>query len=333
MTTGRTLAVAAVPLVVIAAVAVVAVTRGTPDLTLPEALAAADGRSADQLAGVVVPELRVPRLVVALVAGAALGLAGALLQGALRNPLAGPELLGVTAGAGLVIATLLVFGMPVSFRLLPGLALLGAMGGGAVVVLAARRQAERARLILVGAAVATVLNALIIAVVAFGAQYQISLLFQYLLGSLANLTWNEARLLLPWAALTVPAALLTARALNLLRLDDDVVEGLGLPVLRTRLLLLVLACALVAPVVAIAGGIGWVSLLAPHLVRQALGTSDAWHVLPLTALTGAAILLTADQLARLAFAPLEVPVGAWTTLVGGPLLFWLLRRRLATLRS
>jgi iron complex transport system permease protein len=123
-------------------------------------------------------------------------------------------------------------------------------------------------------------------------------------------------------------ALLCARPLNLLQLGDEMAEGLGLRVVATRGLLGLVAAGLVAAVVAVCGPIGWIALLAPHLTRQALGTSDARRVLPLAALIGAMLLLAADLLGRVLFAPVELPVGIWTTLVGGPVLLFLLRHTL-----
>jgi iron complex transport system permease protein len=166
----------------------------------------------------------------------------------------------------------------------------------------------------------------VFAIVSLGAHYQASLLFLYLLGSNANHTWNDVRLVAPWLAVGLPLALLAARPLNLLRLGDDVAAGLGLSVQRTRLLLLLLAAALAAPVVAVSGPIAWVALVSPHLARRLCGRADARLVLPLAMLIGAVTLVVADQMGRLIFAPQEVPAGAWTTALAGPALLVMLRR-------
>lgn len=329
----RALALLGATMAILTLAAFVGLAWGTPQLSVGALWEVLVPGASDTRAELVVRQLRLPRLLLALVGGAALGLAGALLQGALRNPLAGPELIGVNAGAALVVGTLVIVGVPTAAGSLPLLALSGALLGGGIVVFAARRHADRVRILLVGAAITAVLHAALFAVVAAGAQYQLGVLFRFLLGSLSNLTFAEVRIPLWWCVVTIPAALVSARALNLLRLPDDVVAQLGMPVLRTRLRLLIFAALLVAPIVAVAGAIGWISLLAPHLVRQAIQTSDARIVLPLTALVGAALLGITDQVARLAFRPLELPVGALTTAIGGPVLLVLLRRRLTTLRS
>lgn len=281
----------------------------------------------DRIARLVLWELRLPRLCLGIMSGAMLGLTGVLLQDSFRNVLAGPELLGVAAGASLVVAVVIIFNLPIVAWWLPWLALTGGLVGGGVVLGAARQVHDPLRLILIGAALTALLNALLIALISLGTQNEITLLFLFLLGSLANRTWTHVQMIWPWAAAGIPLALLCARPLNLLQLGDEMATGLGLPVQVVRPLLLLVGVALVAAVVAVCGPISWVALLAPHLARRLLGTPDARRVLPLAALLGATLLVAADQLARLLFAPTELPVGLWTTLIGGPILLWMLYRR------
>jgi iron complex transport system permease protein len=314
--------------VVLGLLGVLALLLGTPRLSFIELGDILTGGSGERVTHIVVWELRMPRLVLGVASGAALGLAGVLLQDGLQNPLAGPELLGVSAGAAVVVATITIFRLPIRFQVVPWLACGGGLIGGLLVLLAARQVQDTVRLILVGAAVSALLNALLITVISLGTQNEVSLLFLFLLGSLANRTWAQVQVIAPWALIGIPLALGCARPLNVLRLGDTVAAGLGLAVVRTRLLLLLLAVALVAAVVAVAGPIGWIALLAPHLARRILGTPDARQVLPFAALLGAALLVAADLLARLALAPAELPVGVWTALLGGPVLLVLLRRQL-----
>lgn len=311
----------------LAAVAAVALTAGTPRLDLAglrDALLVAD---ADPRTRLVVWELRLPRLLLSLLGGAALGLAGALLQDALRNPLAGPELLGVSAGASLVMALVIVLGLPVPFAAHPLYALAGGLAAGAVVLVVGRQARGAVGVVLVGAALSAVLNALVVAVVALGTPGDLNAFYQFLLGSLANRSWAAVRVVLPWVVLGVPLGLAAAGVLNALRLGDDVAQGLGVPVVGARRAIVAVAAGLTAAVVAVCGPIAFVALLAPHLVRLALRTLDARAVLPGAALAGAALLAAADLAARQAFAPREVAVGVWTTLVGAPVLLLLLRRR------
>ena len=314
-------------LIGIAVLALLQLLLGRPQLTPPDLFNVFLG-GGTRFTRVVVFELRLPRLVIDLCAGAMLALAGVLLQDALRNPLASPELLGVSAGASLVIAAITIFHIPVLFVFYPPLALLGGLASGSVVLLLARRLGESGRLVLLGVALVALLHALLISIIALGSQIDIGLLYLFLLGSTANRTWVQTNQLLPWAVVGIPLALALARPLNLLQLGDEIAEGLGLRVVRARIGLMVIAAGLVAAVVAVSGPIAYIALAAPHLARRALGTTNARQVLPIAALIGTFLLTGADILAKNLFSPLELPVGVWTTLLGGPTLLILLNRRL-----
>ncbi|HYL44257.1 MAG TPA: iron ABC transporter permease [Ktedonobacteraceae bacterium] len=305
---------------------------GTPNLSLPDLWVILTG-GGKPLARIVVTQLRLPRLVLGSLAGAMLALSGGLLQDALQNALAGPELLGVSAGATVVVAAITILHLAVTFSLVPWLALAGALIGSSIVILTMHQVRNSVRLVLTGAALTALLNACVIVFISLGSQNDISVLFLFLVGSLANRTWMHVSLVLPWAAPGIPLALLCARPLNVLQLGDDVARGLGMPVMRVRLLILALSSALVSVVVAVCGPISFIALLAPHLARRILKTSDARAVLPCAALIGAVLLSGADLFARQVFAPQELPVGIWTTLIGGPCLLLLLRRKPETQRG
>ena len=313
-------------------IAYFALTRGTPNLVLSDLFTIWQG-GGTKLARVVVTQLREPRLALGIAAGAMLALAGALMQDALRNPLSGPELLGISSGASLVIAAITIFHLPVLLVLYPWLALAGGIFAALLVLFSMRRAGDPIRLVLMGVSMNELLAALIITIISLGDQTDVSLLYLYLLGSLSNRTWDYTNIVLPWAAIGIPLALLMMRPLNLMQLGDDIAEGLGLRVARTRLLIVILSAALVAPVVATSGPIGYVALVAPHLARRALRTNDARLVLPLSALIGAVLLSGADLIAKNLFDPIELPVGIVTTVIGGPLLLFMLRRELSRQRA
>ncbi|MDW8212559.1 MAG: iron ABC transporter permease [Roseiflexaceae bacterium] len=306
--------------------ALVALARGVPNLSLVELWFVLSGRNENALLNAVVLGVRLPRLILSILAGAALGVTGVLLQDTLRNGLAGPELLGVSAGAAAAIATMVVFQLPISFAFHPWFALLGASLGGGIVLLAQRRSRDPLRLLLIGAAVTALLNAYVITVISLGRRGDFSLILLFLRGTVAGRGWDYVELFLPWALIGIPLALLCARPLNLLGLGDELSEGLGLPVFWARLGMLTLAAAMVAAVVAVCGPISFISLLTPHLTRRVLATYDARRVLPGSALMGATLLVSADQAGRLFFEPVELPAGLWTTLLATPLLLALLRR-------
>jgi iron complex transport system permease protein len=261
-----------------------------------------------------------------------LGLAGTMFQDAMRNPLASPELFGVSSGASIVMAAIIIFYIPVPWELYPVAALAGGLLAGVFVLFSMRKLNDPVRLILMGVSVSALLSAGIIAIISLGQENDVQLLYLYLLGSLANRTWDYVNLVWPWALVCVPLAFIMARPLNLLQLGDEVAEGLGLRVVRWRLLIMAVGAAMVAAVVAVAGPISYVALVAPHIARRLMGTTDARIVLPVAMLLGSIILVGADLIAKNLFDPIELPVGLWTTLIGGPLLLILMRRRLAGAR-
>ncbi|MDD9996062.1 MAG: iron chelate uptake ABC transporter family permease subunit, partial [Dehalococcoidia bacterium] len=248
-------------LLCIAAAASLSLAKGIPALSIPEAWGILRGDEAERLAQLAVRELRAPRVVLAIISGAALGLAGAMMQDGLRNPLAAPELLGVASGASLAIAIVTLFQVPLLLVLHPWVALAGGLLAGAVVIIAARGARSPLQVVLVGVAVTVLINACIIALISLaGTSGSVLVLFFFLLGSLANRTWEHVWIVAPWVAVCLPLGLLLARPLNTLRLGDHAARSLGVGVGRVRTLVLILGAGLVAAVVAVTGPIGWIGL-------------------------------------------------------------------------
>ncbi|MFE3431505.1 FecCD family ABC transporter permease [Streptomyces sp. NPDC059171] len=303
--------------------AVCALALGTPYVP-PARIPATLG--SDGLAGLVVTELRLPRMVLALIAGACLGAAGLVLQEALRNPLAVPEMLGVSSGAALGVAAPLVLSLALPLAVQPFLALGGAALGGLLTLIAAGFGRSPSAVLLTGAAVAAALQAALLVLMVMADQLDLQLIYRYLLGSLSARTWDDVTGLLPWLAVAVPALVLCVPVLGVLRLGDDDARTLGVRVERARVAALGIAVVLIAPVVAVCGPVAWVGFLAPHLARRLHPDGGAAGWLVRSAGCGAIVVLCADQPARLALAPVETPVGAWTALVGVPIGVVLLKR-------
>jgi iron complex transport system permease protein len=303
--------------VLLVAASACALTLGTPYVPLyrlPAAVLDADST----LAGIVVTELRVPRLVLALVAGACLGAAGLVLQEALRNPLAVPEMLGVSSGAALGVAAPLVLAVSLPATVQPLLAIGGAALGGGLTLLAAGLGRSPSAVLLTGAAVAAALQAALLVLMVMADQLDLQLIYRYLLGSLSARTWDDVTGLWPWLLVAVPALVLCAPVLSVLRLGDEDAEALGVRAQRARLAALAIAVVLIAPVTAVCGPVAWVGFLAPHLARWFNPAAGAVRWLPWSAAWGAVVVAVADVPARLALAPVETPVGAWTALLGVP---------------
>ncbi|GGU58375.1 Fe(3+)-citrate import system permease protein YfmE [Streptomyces lavendofoliae] len=270
------------------------------------------------LAGIVVTELRVPRLLLALIAGACLGAAGLVLQEALRNPLAVPEMLGVSSGAALGVAAPLVLSLSLPATVQPVLALGGAALGGGLTLLAAGLGRSPSAVLLTGAAVAAALQAALLVLMVMADQLDLQLIYRYLLGSLSARTWDDVAGLWPWLLVVLPALVLCAPVLSVMRLGDEDAEALGVRVQRARLAALAIAVVLIAPVTAVCGPVAWVGFLAPHLARWFNPGAGAVRWLPWSAAWGAVVVTVADVPARLALAPVETPAGAWTALLGVP---------------
>jgi iron complex transport system permease protein len=326
----RFAAFVAVALAAGGAIALLNLSQGVDALGAGETLRVlATGLFADDRTAFVLRELRLPRVVLGALVGAMFGLAGVVMQDALRNPLAAPDLLGISTGSSLVVAAATLFPTGIRPVWLPFLALAGGLAVGAVVLAAARLSADPVRILLVGAALTSLLGAMLVALIALAPDGPVvAAVYRYLSGSVSGTVWGDVRVLLPWFLLTVPVAAFCGRVLNLFRLGDELAAGVGGDPARTRLLLFLLAGLLVAPGVAFAGPIAFVSLLGPHVARRALGTGDARQVLPAAALAGAVVVLAADALGRLLLSPRELPAGVWTVIVGGPALLLLLRRSL-----
>ncbi|MEL6263771.1 MAG: iron ABC transporter permease [Cyanobacteria bacterium J06626_6] len=272
----------------------------------------------------IVWDLRLPRVVAAMVVGSALGLSGALLQGMLRNGLASPFLLGISAGSGLAAVAILGLGLWQVW--LP----LGAwLGGVATIVLVyflARTGTGISveRLILGGVALSTLFGAVQSMLLLLSPDGQAQAALSWLIGSLNGRGWAEVSVVAPSMVISLVVGCLLARQLNVLSLGDDLAVGLGSSLMRSRIIIGAVATMLAAGAVSIAGLVGFVGLIVPHGVRLLVGT-DYRLVLPFSALGGALALSTADLLARLG--PTEVPVGIVTAVMGAPVFLWLLYRR------
>ncbi|RCS64994.1 Fe(3+)-siderophore ABC transporter permease [Brachybacterium sp. JB7] len=278
-----------------------------------------------------VVDLRLPRTVIALAAGAALGLAGALMQVLTRNPLAEPGILGVNAGAAFAVVLVIVLLGVSSPVLFVGASLLGALIATLGVFMIGTLGAgviTPERLTLAGVALGAVLAGLTSAFrLSNPREYSILLVWES--GDLSQRGWETALPALPVAALGLVLALALAGPMNALSLGDDMAASLGADVHRTRLLLVLTITLLAGSATALAGPIVFLGLMAPHVARWVVGP-DQTRLLPLAALLSAAIMVLADVLARVVVWPGEVPVGVVSALIGAPVLILLVRRRRAS---
>ena len=284
----------------------------------------------------VVLNIRLPRVLLGMLVGAALAVSGALMQGLFRNPLADPGLVGVSAGAGLAAATTIVLGdrilagtgMKLPFAMLP----VGAFCGGLITTLAlyliATRQGRTsvATMLLAGVALGALAGAMTGLLAYLSDDRQLRDLTFWSLGSLGGASWSKLSIVAPIMLPLLLAVPLLARGLNALMLGEAEAYHLGLPVQRIKGLAILLVALAVGAGVATAGVIGFVGIVVPHLIRLVIGP-DHRLLLPLSAIGGAALLVGADIIARLAVVPAELPIGIVTAAIGAPFFLWLLLRR------
>ena len=291
----------------------------------PSVLVGSVFESKPNLAWLILSELRIPRTILGLLVGATLGLSGAVLQGLLRNPLAEPGLLGVSAGAALGSVIAIYFGISAVFVLAtPVLGIFGALAAASLTLAIGR--GGTLTMILAGAAVSGLMAAGLSLALNFApspyAAYEITV---WLLGSLADRDWSHVLLAAPFIAAGWLCLILTGRDLDALTLGEAQAESLGVNLRRTRMLALAGTALSVGAATAVTGAVGFIGLLAPHLVRPFVGHQPRQVLLP-AAMVGAILLLTADVATRLIPTPQEIRLGVLTSLVGTPFVFWLVAR-------
>ena len=268
--------------------------------------------------------VRFPRTVAAILVGMALSLSGAILQGIMRNPLAGPNIIGVSAGGGFFALLILII-FPQYFYLVPLGAFLGALLATMIIyILAWKDGVMSSRLILAGVAISSIFGAGNNALMTFYPE-RVSGVIGFMVGGLSAITWKDVSMVYPFIAAGVAVALLMPGNLNILLLGDDVARGLGMRVERTRLLAIVVSSLLAGAAVSVVGMLGFVGLMVPHITRLFLG-SDYRYLIPGSMLMGGTILLLCDTLARVIFAPMEIPVGIIMSSLGAPFFLYLLRK-------
>lgn len=312
---------------------------GSGSVSIPSAdviAALRDRASVARMTGVIVNEVRLPRVLIGALVGMNLGVAGTLLQGVVRSPLADPYILGVSAGGGLAAAvtSLLIPDFPP--RAVPLAAFVGSLLGALVVYAVAwdGSGVTTTRLALAGVALTTMLSAFTTTVVVMTVEVGAQTVFQWLVGGLYTAGWTEYHLIVPYSAAGFLLAMLLAGRANILALGDDVAQGLGLRVEQTRFFMSAVAAVLAGSSVAAAGLVAFVGLLVPNIARRLVG-SDFRFLIPTSMLLGGALMVWADAFARVTLPSLlgnpnvEIPVGIVTALIGGPLFLWLVRARRA----
>ncbi|MEH7123803.1 iron ABC transporter permease [Bacillus sp. JJ1532] len=278
----------------------------------------------------VVQSFRLPRIIVSLLVGIGLAVAGGILQGIIRNPLASPDILGITGGASVAVVGFLALfsdesnALTVSIEWLPVAAFFGAtVVAFLVYFLAWKDGVSPIRLVLIGIGLYSLMKALTTLMMLLGPIYQASQANIWITGTVYGSNWSHVTILVPWILILCMAAFISARNVNIQELGDDIATGVGSHVQRNRFLLLMISTALIGGSVAFAGGIGFVGLMAPHMARRLVGSAFG-ALLPVSALIGGILVMAADLIGRTLFSPLEIPAGVFTASIGAPYFIYLL---------
>ncbi|SFL80293.1 iron complex transport system permease protein [Gracilibacillus orientalis] len=269
--------------------------------------------------------LRLPRLLLAFFVGASLSVSGLILQSIIRNPLASPDIIGITAGGSVGAMLFIVYIMgSISIHWLPLAAILGATCVAIIVYgLAWSNGVTPLRLVLIGIGVSAAMNAVITLLIVVSETSVTTKAYLWLTGSLYGATVQDVYGLLPWVLCFIPLTFLLAKTISVLELGDSLATSLGVNVQVFRFTLLFVSVALAGSAVAFAGGIGFIGLIAPHIAKKLVGYT-LHSLVPIAALVGGLMVMIADLIARTAFLPLDLPAGVFTAGVGAPFFIYLL---------
>lgn len=314
-------------LILVLLIAMISLMSGSYPLSPAEVWQTLMGRPPEPTAATVVWQFRFPRLLTSVLVGALLALSGALLQNVTLNPLADPALVGVSQGASLAVVAIIVAFPQADGPLRPLYAFGGALVVAALIQWIAMKRAGGAtmRFILTGIGIAAFISAMTSALLTYGQVNQAMSALGWLSGSIHAAGWGEVRSLSVLSLLMIPALIWAVGPMRALRFGADMATGLGVAVRPARIVLITLAVALAAIAVAAVGPLGFVGLIAPHLARRLVQTGLGLHLV-LTALVGAAMVSGADLIGRAMFAPLQIPAGIVTALVGVPIFVVILLR-------
>lgn len=318
-----------VMLIVTVAVFILSIGLGEMNLTPLTVLKVLFGGGND-MDKLVVFSFRLPRIIVALLVGISLAVSGGILQGMIRNPLASPDILGITGGAAVAVVSFLAMfsdsnhALTVSIKWLPLAAFIGAAVVSLLVYLLAwKNGVTPIRLVLIGIGLSMLMQALTTLFMILGPIYQASQANIWITGTVNSASWENIGMLLPWTCILILMTFAMTRKINIQELGDEIATGVGSNIGRGRFFLLMISTALIGGAVAFAGGIGFVGLMAPHMARRLVGSSYG-ALLPVSALIGGILVMIADLVGRTLFSPLEIPAGVFTSGIGAPYFIYLL---------
>ncbi|UAS20969.1 iron chelate uptake ABC transporter family permease subunit [Staphylococcus pseudintermedius] len=273
----------------------------------------------------ILSEFRVPRMLLGILVGAALAISGAVIQGVIRNPLASPDVIGITKGASLAAVIVIIVFPTAPLFVLPVASFIGALVISLILSLLISWQGIKgSQLALIGMAIGAVAMALV--------QYllirnpmEANIALVWLTGSLFGRSMDHVLTILPWLIVAIPVIFLYARKLDILHLGEEVATALGTHVQRTKMILLFTSVMLASAAISVVGGLSFLGLIAPHIARSLVGHQHR-HIVAMSGLVGALLMVIADGLARIIAPPIDIPVGVLIAIIGAPYFLYVLRK-------
>jgi iron complex transport system permease protein len=299
---------------------------GTVEVSLSDLLKILNGQVTDGYLYQIISNVRIPRIISGILVGMNLAVAGVLLQGVLRNPMASPNIIGVNAGAGLMAVILMTL-LPSQLLLLPIVSFVGALAASLLIYGLSSQQSGRAstvHIVLAGVAISAFLNSITSGIMMLNTDV-LDITYSWMLGSLSGRSWTAVQSVLPYSIIGLLAALFLAPKINLFTLGDEMASSIGLKTNRYRVIIIIISAILAGSAVSVAGAIGFVGLVAPHVGRLIIG-NDHKYLIPISAVFGAILLVVSDTVARTIFQPVELSVGIVTGILGAPFFLLLLYR-------
>jgi len=280
----------------------------------------------------IITQLRLPRAIMAVLTGAGLAIAGMLMQTLFRNPLAGPFVLGISSGAGLGVAISIMGGSLLGFSLVSGFGLIassivGSLAVFLLIILISLRIKDTMGLLIIGLMVGSLSSAVVGILQYFSPSEQLRRYVFWGLGSLGNLTWNEITIIGTLVILALVGLIFIIKPLNALLLGENYARSLGINITKTRWIIISITCILAGSITAFAGPIAFIGLAVPHIARLLMSSMDHKKLIPLVIIIGAALLLACDIVAQIPFSNYSLPINAVTSLVGAPLVIWLIVKK------
>ncbi|KDP12665.1 iron-dicitrate transporter subunit FecD [Staphylococcus chromogenes] len=270
-------------------------------------------------------EYRIPRMILGILVGAALAISGAVIQGVVRNPLASPDVIGITKGASLAAVIVIIVFPAAPLFVLPFASFVGAMVISIILsLLISFKGVKGSQLALIGMAIGAIAMALV-QYLLIRSPMEANIALVWLTGSLFGRNYQHIISVLPWLIVAIPVIMLYSRKLDLLHLGEDVATSLGTHVKRTKMILLVAAVMLAGAAISVAGGLSFLGLIAPHIARSIVGHKHV-HIVMMSGLIGGLLMVFADGLARMIAPPLDIPVGVLIAIIGAPYFLYVLRK-------